>query len=110
MEILIAGCLVVLTALVHAAGFSALIRILIRSRILTKSGFPLATALVIGVTCWLILLHSAEICLWGFFYWWRGSFPDANPRFIFPASLTRRWVTATSSCPSRRGCSPRSKP
>ncbi|MDI9849893.1 potassium channel family protein [Rhodoblastus sp. 17X3] len=83
MEILIAGCLVVLTALVHAAGFSALIRILIRSRILTKSGFPLATALVIGVTCWLILLHSAEICLWGFFYWWRGSFPDAESAFYF---------------------------
>lgn len=83
MEILIAGCLVVLTALVHAAGFSALIRVLIRSRILTMSGFRLATGLVISVTCWLILIHSVEICLWGLFYWWLGSFPDAESAFYF---------------------------
>lgn len=72
-----------LTAVIHALGFSALIRVVIRSRILTMSGFRLATGLVIGVTCWLILIHMAEICLWGLYYLWLGVFPDAESAFYF---------------------------
>jgi hypothetical protein len=84
-EILIAGGLVVLTATIHVVGFSVLIRSLIRSRILTKSGFRLATLLLIGVTCWLVLIHVAEISIWGLSYYSLGCFPDAESSFYFSA-------------------------
>jgi hypothetical protein len=32
---------------------------------------------------WLILLHLAEISIWGFFYLWRGGMPDAESAFYF---------------------------
>ena len=101
-EVLIAAGLLVLTAAIHVVGFSVLIRALIRSRILSKSGFRLATLLLIGVTCWLVLIHVVEISLWGLSYYWLGCFSDAESSFYFSAgayttenfgdlSLPERW-------------------
>lgn len=84
-EVLFAAGLVVLTATIHVVGFSALIRVLIRSRILTMSGFGRATGLLIGVTCWLVLVHLVEISVWALLYFWLGSFPDAESSFYFSA-------------------------
>jgi hypothetical protein len=39
--------------------------------------------MVIGLTCWLILIHLAEIAVWGSFYFWRGCLPDAESAFYF---------------------------
>jgi hypothetical protein len=38
---------------------------------------------VIGMTCWLILVHLLEISVWGLFYFWQGSLPDAESAFYF---------------------------
>jgi hypothetical protein len=38
---------------------------------------------VIGLTCWLVLIHSAEISIWGLFYLWQGCMPDAESAFYF---------------------------
>ena len=32
---------------------------------------------------WLILIHLAEIAVWGLFYLWRGCLPDAEAAFYF---------------------------
>jgi ion channel len=83
IKILIACLLVVVTVAMHAVGFSALLRAMMRSHALDRSGF--VTDLVIGLTCWLILIHLAEIAVWGLFYLWQGCLPDAESAFYFSA-------------------------
>ncbi|MCX6926275.1 MAG: hypothetical protein NT154_24170, partial [Verrucomicrobia bacterium] len=58
--ILSACVLVVVTVAMHAVGYALLLRALMRSHALTTSGFLPTTWLVIGMTCWLILIHLAE--------------------------------------------------
>lgn len=82
-EILIAGGLVVITVAMHSAGFSLLIRALMRSHALGTSGFRPVTRIVIFLTCWLILIHLAEIAVWGTFYFSQGLLPDAESAFYF---------------------------
>jgi len=65
MKILFAGGLVVVTVVIHAVGFSVLLRALMRSHALQKSGFRRIYPLLVALTCWLILIHSVEICVWG---------------------------------------------
>jgi hypothetical protein len=83
MKILFAGGLVVLTVFIHAVGFNVLLRAMARSRALAKSGFWPVTRWVIGLTCWLILLHMVEISVWGLFYFWQGCLPDAESALYF---------------------------
>ena len=83
VKVLIACLLVVVTVTIHAAGFSALLRAIMRWRALDRSGFRPVTGLVVGLTCWLILIHLAEISVWGLFYLWRGCLPDAESAFYF---------------------------
>jgi len=75
--------LVVVTVAIHAIGFSALLRAMIRSHALAAWGFRRVTLLVIGMTCWLILVHLAEISVWGLFYFWQGCLPDADSALYF---------------------------
>jgi hypothetical protein len=83
ISILAAGLLVVVTVATHAVGFDALLRVLMRSHALAVSGFRPVTGLVIGLTCWLILIHLVEISVWGLFYFWQGCLPDAESAFYF---------------------------
>ena len=69
--------LVVFTVVIHAAGFSVLLRAMIRSHAEDTSGFWRITRLVVGLTCWLMLIHLVEISVWGLFYFWQGCIPDA---------------------------------
>lgn len=80
---LIACLLVVVTVAIHAVGFSTLLRAMIRSRTLDKAGFRPVTLLVMGLTCWLVLIHLAEISVWGLFYIWQGCLPDTESAFYF---------------------------
>jgi hypothetical protein len=83
IKILIAGGLVVVTVAIHAAGLAALLRVIVWSRALARTGFWLVTRLVIGLTCWLILIHLAEISVWALFYFWQGCLPDVESAFYF---------------------------
>jgi hypothetical protein len=83
LKLLIAFLLVVVTVTIHAVGFSALLRAMIRSHALDQSGFRPVTGIVIGLACWLILIHLAEISVWGLFYFWQGCLPDAESAFYF---------------------------
>ena len=83
LKILMAWLLVTITVVMHAAGFSALLRALFRSHALASFGFWSSTWLVINVTGWLLLVHVAEIAIWGLFYFWQGCLPDAESAFYF---------------------------
>jgi ion channel len=83
MKTLFAFLLVIITVTIHAGGFGALIRVMMRLRALTTSGFQRVAPMVIGMTCWLILIHLAEISIWGLFYFWQGCLPDAESALYF---------------------------
>ena len=80
---LIVGCLVVVTVGIHGVGFDALLRAIVWSRALDRSGVWRVAPLVMGLTCWLVLIHLAEISVWGLFYFWQGCLPDAESAFYF---------------------------
>ena len=84
-NLLIAVGLVVVTVSIHIVGFDALLRIVMRSHALDRSGLWFVTPFVIGVTLWLIVIHAAEILLWGQFYFWWGCMPDKETAFYFSA-------------------------
>jgi hypothetical protein len=75
--------LVVLTVAIHAVGFHALLRVMMRSRALATSGFRPVTQWVIGLTCWLMIIHLVETSVWGLFYIWQGCLPDAESALYF---------------------------
>jgi hypothetical protein len=83
IKIFFAVGLVVVTVFIHAVGFDVLLRAMARSHTLAKSGFRHITRWVIGLTCWLILIHLAEIYVWGLFYYWQDCLPDAESAFYF---------------------------
>ena len=82
-KILIAWVLVAVTVAVHAVGLALLLRSLMRSHALPPTRFWPITWLLIRVTWWLILIHLAEIAIWGMFYFWQACLPDAESAFYF---------------------------
>ena len=83
IKLLMAGGLVVGTVVIHAVGIDALLRVIVRSHALALSGFRRVTGFVIGLTCWLVVVHLVEISAWGLFYFWRGCLPDAESALYF---------------------------
>jgi len=81
--VLIAGGLVVVTVAMHALGFAVLLRAIIRSHALDRSGFRFVYPSLILLTCWLILIHLLEVSVWGLFYFWQGCLPDAESALYF---------------------------
>jgi hypothetical protein len=75
--------LVVATVFIHAAGISALLRVMLRSHTIDTAGFVPVTRMVIAMACWLILIHSAAIAVWGLFYVWQGWLPDVESALYF---------------------------
>jgi hypothetical protein len=83
VKLVMAGGLVVATVGIHAVGFSALLRAIVWSGALAKSGFWLVTGWVIGLACWLVLIHAGEMAVWGLFYLWQGCLPDLESALYF---------------------------
>lgn len=75
--------LVTVTVLVHATGFSLLLRSLMKSGAAPPTQtWPIVWRLI-SVTWWLILIHAAEISVWALCYLWAGCLPDAESAFYF---------------------------
>jgi hypothetical protein len=85
LEILIVCLLVVVTVAIHSVGFHVLLRAMMRSHALDKSGSRHIIRFLIGLTCWLLLIHLTEMAVWGLFYFWQGFMPDAGTAFYFSA-------------------------
>lgn len=82
--VLITFVLVAVTVSMHAIGLSVLLRSMVKKvQALKESGVWLHTWLIIWLAWWLLLLHIAEIAVWGLFYYWQGCFPDTGSAFYF---------------------------
>ena len=88
--IFIAAVLVAVTVGMHAIGLAVLLGSLMKSHTQSPTRFWSVTWLLIRVTWWLILIHLAEISVWGLFYYWQECLPDAESAFYF-AGVT--WTT-----------------
>ncbi len=81
--VLSASVLVAVTVAVHAAGLALLLSGAKRRRVAAATRFWPITGTLIRLAWGLILIHLAEISVWGFFYLWRGCLPDAETAFYF---------------------------
>jgi hypothetical protein len=70
--------LATLTVTVHATGIAFLLRLHLQPR-----GVWHVTRMLLRIIWWLVLLHLAEISIWGLFYMWRGCLPNAEAAFYF---------------------------
>ena len=85
-SVFLSACVLsVLTVYTHASGIALLLRRLERSRPTATSQWFIRRTLV-RIIWWLVVLHLAEIAIWGLFFQWRGFFPDAESAFYFSAS------------------------
>jgi len=83
-NILISFVLAAVTVIVHAVGFHLLLQALFKSHALTKKmSFWSTTKYVIIMSCWLLLVHLAEIIVWGLSYFLLGCLPDAMSACYF---------------------------
>ena len=70
--------LAALTVAVHATGIAFLLRLHLHPK-----GVWHVTRMLLRMIWWLVLLHLAEISIWGLFYLWRGCLPNAEAAFYF---------------------------
>ena len=82
-KILIACVLVAITVAVHAVGLAVLLKALMGSHARPPTRFWPITWLMLRMTWSLILIHLAEIMVWGLFYFWQACLPDAESAFYF---------------------------
>jgi len=76
--------LLAVTVSMHVLGLSFLIQYLMeKAKILKKTGMKANTSLLIILAWWLLLIHSAEIAVWGLYYYWQGCFADVESAFYF---------------------------
>jgi hypothetical protein len=82
-SIFLSACvLAFLTVAMHAAGIAVLLQVLLRLHPPPTGVWPVSRMLL-RIIWWLVLLHLAEISIWGLFYLWRGCLPDAETAFYF---------------------------
>jgi hypothetical protein len=86
LSVILSACaLSFLTVVTHASGIAVLLRGLERSHS-TSTSLWLIRRTLLHIIWWLVVIHLAEIAIWGSFYHWRGCFPDAETAFYFSAS------------------------
>ena len=82
-SVLLSACVLsFLTVVTHALGITVMVRALSRPHSASTSDLRLRRTLLRTIW-WLVLLHLAEISIWGFFYLWRGILTDAETAFYF---------------------------
>lgn len=79
----IAGGLVAVTVLLHAAGLTGVLKIFGKTNTLPKWNFWSIAWFLIRVAWWLIMIHVIEIAVWALFYVWMGCLPDKESAFYF---------------------------
>jgi hypothetical protein len=82
-RVIVEALLVAATVLVHIAGAALALRTLVPlDREPPVRIWPVIWLLV-RLTWLMILIHAAEIGVWGFFYLWSGCLPDAESAMYF---------------------------
>jgi hypothetical protein len=99
----------VVTVAVHAGGIAVLLLGLMRLEALPPTSLWPITRMLLRMLWWLILIHLAEISIWGLFYLWRGCLPDAETAFYFSGATYTTIGYAMWFWRGRGGCSRRSR-
>lgn len=81
--VIIACVLVAINVAIHAAGLALLLKLMLSRLAQMPRGVSAMTWLLIRLAWCLLLLHAAEIAVWGVFYLWWGCLPDAESAFYF---------------------------
>jgi hypothetical protein len=83
LSILLSACvLAFLTVAVNATGIAVLLRGFLKLHP-SPTGVWAVSRMLLRMIWWLVLLHLAEISIWGWFYLWRGCLPNAESAFCF---------------------------
>ena len=82
-EIIPSFFLLALCVCIHAAGLTAVTRMLLGKREKMPARFLRQTWTLICVAWGLIILHTLEIGIWALFYYWKGCLPDGETAFYF---------------------------
>jgi len=86
VTVFVSACVLsALTVITHAWGVAVLLQGLARSHSISTSVWFIRRTLL-RIIWWLVLLHLAEIAIWGLFYLWRGCVADLETAFYFSAS------------------------
>ena len=83
-KLLVAWGLMALCVVIHATGVTAVLR-RVRVHAVKRPSAGRWIWLFIRVTSWIILLHLAEITLWGAVYVWQEAMPDLASALYFSA-------------------------
>jgi hypothetical protein len=83
-QLLIAWSLMAVCVAIHAIGVTSAVRWL-RGYAISPLRFWHWTGLFILLAGWIILLHLAEIIVWGTFYVWQEAMPDLTSGLYFSA-------------------------
>jgi len=82
-SVFLSACvLMIVTVAIHATGIAWLVRRLTRLRAMPTSVW-LIRRMLLRIIWWLVVLHLAEISIWGLFYLWRGCLTDAETAWYF---------------------------
>ncbi len=84
-RLLLSGLLMSLCVVIHAVGSMAALRWLARSQAAVSASFWPPTWLLVRVAVWLVLMHLADISLWGLLYWRGGALPELQAATYFSA-------------------------
>ena len=83
-QLLVALCLMAICVVVHAIGVTTAFRRLPRQTAHIPQ-FRELCWMFIRLASWMVLLHLAEIALWGFFYVWRDAISELPSALYFSA-------------------------
>jgi len=82
-KLLVAGCLLAGTVIIHAVGSMAVFRSAMGSPALPDTRFWPGARLLIRTAVGIILIHLVEIVVWALFYWWQECLPDLESSIYF---------------------------
>jgi hypothetical protein len=84
-EILWGGILVAISISMHGFGMLWVLRVnhTIKLKLHTKKGLVYGLLPVIFAGCMIMLVHLAEVLVWGMFLYWKGNFPTRSLSFYF---------------------------
>lgn len=82
-NLLISCALVAATVAIHGTGFAWLLRLVRSPRAQSVAGNWQTVRLLIVVSWLLLLIHAAEIALWGLFYLWQDCMPNLESAIYF---------------------------
>jgi len=75
--------LLAITAIIHAAGMTVMLRWVLRSKSLLETRFLDRTWLLVRAAWWLVGMHLIEIVVWALFFWRQRCMPDLESAVYF---------------------------